>query len=123
MEEIKNSALLQRIFDRAEGLRTENKCSALTRDYIIVAAILVMGEIPADDQKSDEFAKTRELLANMPTEKDRLSETLEKWREKTIPMTEGIILSSNKGKSLKIARQKRRTMMMFRSFFLTASAS
>ena len=63
MNDIQNSDLLNRIMDRAELLRKENECSSLTRDYIIVAAIMVMDEGMSHDQDAEEFDKAKELLS------------------------------------------------------------
>lgn len=104
MNDIQNSDLLNRIMDRAELLRKENECSSLTRDYIIVAAIMVMDEGMSHDQDAEEFDKAKELLSGFTREKKTLNNVLEKWKKKEISYTEKMILSTKKGKSVHLAK-------------------
>lgn len=104
MADIRNSALLDRIMEHAENLRRENDCSALTRDYIIIAAISVLDKAGPSDRGTEEYDKTRTLLANLSRQEDLLKKVLDKWHGKTIPSSEGMILATKRGKSLNTAR-------------------
>ena len=78
MAEIKNSLLLTKIMERAEKLSRENNCGGLTRDYIVVAAIAVLDETPAD--RGEEYERTRQLLAGFSRDGDLVDDVLGKWR-------------------------------------------
>ena len=105
MKDIQNSALLNAIMERARNLSEEKKCSGLTRDYIIVAAISVLDEQnDAAHQADEEYIRTRKLFADFSREASLISGILETWSGKTIPYTEALILTTKKGKSLNIAR-------------------
>ncbi len=112
MSAIHNSPLLDAILNRAEELCKSNSCSGLTRDYIIVAAIAVLEEKDGSEgSQDDEFQKAKSLLAELSHEKSLLDSVLEKWNSKKVPMTESMILSTKKGKSLNTAMLASKTQL------------
>lgn len=114
MSEIQNSPLLNSILDRAEKLTKTFHCSAVTREFILVAAILTLKESAAAEQTPEaqaERAQMAALLSAMPQQEEALRPLLTAWEGKNVPSTEQIIILSQKGKAVNAALAANQTQL------------
>lgn len=111
MEMIKNSPLLDRIYDKARALCEENRCRGLTRDYIVIAAVMVLNEDETDALGDEEHRNTRRLLDREPLDERGLNLLLEKWKGISIPLSEAMMLTTQMGKAVRTAQEMKRTRL------------
>ena len=99
MKELNYSPLLTEIMNRADRLSRENRCSTLTRDYIVVAALELLTDpagLPREQQTGDEFREAKILLTHLRHDPASLRKVLDKWKDAQVPMTEKLMLSVRK---------------------------
>ena len=114
MEQLKNSAFLNQILDTAEELRKENRCSAVTRDHVVVAALTIIGnpnQTESFPDSKDEIEQVRSLLQGYITESSFLQTVLEKWSGKEVPSSERIVLLTQKNRALAAAKAAHETQV------------
>lgn len=103
MSDLKNSLLLERIFQKAEALAQDNGCVGLSREYVMAAALDVLqdtriaAELSGEDQV--EYAVARALLMPKVKAQNPVEQLLQVWRGKQISLSERIMIISTKNQA------------------------